>query len=697
MKLAGKKKSFKIKPKIVEEVDEEVEVEEKEEPKFTDLHQVMDYSRPLTIMFSGVEYESYLDILYDLGVRNFLMSYEYLKGKGNFVLKKYPDVHIFIDSGAFTYMNDPKYDSYTVEQWEEQIRVYLKWAERHKDQIFAIANLDLQYLPNVGYDTVHEWNEKFFEPFMLRTGVPVCFMYHEDGLDYWDFMCKRYPYVGISTAIDKETGDTELRELFRTAEKYNTLVQGMATTDTRMLTDFPFYTVDSTTWNVGLKFGEISVWDRTRMKRIKKEDFENKAFPVISTYKEKFDFDLILEEDKVEMVRVNAYAFIAANDYVNERLKAKMYWLKEKAIQNNVDDISIYPPAEALEDGDLTQYAKQLNINPDAPDCQDIVFMATIILNRVRKGYKEMYSALLQEEKSITEYHNRFVNRIVPDIETKVRDLSDFFTDCVSGKNDILLQLGTNFDRELKERDNYIEDDDEYDEVEISAEEVKAKIQNLLPAPEDGEAPEIENLDEEIFRKAEIVPTFAPDGKLLKGQKLVKRPKKVYSNKFPKYSCDTCYAAQRCPQYKAGYVCAFQKMFKRFDTRNADDIIASMQGIVEHNMTRMQRAMIMETMNGTIDPVVTQLMDINIKYMDMLNKMYETQPMFKQTRTMNADGSYTETTSVAANPAGGGIMEMLMSKMLKDDSKEPEDAVVEVTNEGEKKKNERYETNIDDI
>ena len=74
MKLAKKKTKAVVKeePKKVEQA-----VEKEEQPKYTDLHQVMDYTRPLTIFFSGVEYESYLDILYDLGIRNFLMSYEY--------------------------------------------------------------------------------------------------------------------------------------------------------------------------------------------------------------------------------------------------------------------------------------------------------------------------------------------------------------------------------------------------------------------------------------------------------------------------------------------------------------------------------------------------------------------------------------------------------------------------------------------
>ena len=326
------------------------EVKEPVKTKYKDLREIMDYSRPLTIFFSGVEQETYLDILYNLGIRNFLMSYEYLKGKGLKQLKKYPDMHLFIDSGAYTYQSDPKYEEYTSEQKKKQILEYLEWAKKYKNQIFAIADLDLQYLSNVGYEKVYEWRKKYFEPFMLETGVPVCFIWHEDGLDVWEYMCKRYPYVGLSLAIDTvDNGYYILRDMFRIAEKYNTLCQGMASTNTKLLVQYPFYTVDSTTWLAGLKYGEISVWTGTKMTRVKKQDFETKAFPLISNYDIKFDFDLIRQEDTTEMVRVNAYAFVQAEKYVRDRLKARMYWLKAKTVKTDVEDLPVdfFPSPES--------------------------------------------------------------------------------------------------------------------------------------------------------------------------------------------------------------------------------------------------------------------------------------------------------------------------------------------------------------
>ena len=674
-------------------------VKEKSKTAYTDLRQVMDYTRPLTIFYSGVEYESYLDILYDLGIRNFLMSYEYLKGKGIHQLKKYPDMHLFIDSGAYTYNQDPKYAEYTIEQWEKQIEEYLAWAEKHKNQIFAIADLDIQYL--VGYEKVVEWRKKYFEPFMLRTGLPVCFIYHEEGLDIWEYMCKRYPYVGISLNIDREVDETELRNKFKIAEKHNALVQGMASTRTGMLTQYPFYTVDSTTWTVGLKYGEISVWTGNKMSRIKKADFKEKAFPYIDRYDLPFNHDLILEEDKTEMIRVNAYAFVQAEKFIQERLKSLMYWFKARAVKVDVDNLpdDFFPPVEWFnsqpEVDSLKEYARKMNINPELPDkeCFNMIFDMTAFVTWGNEEYDSLREGYTPE--LLSRLHDTFVNRIVASDEERIADLQQFFKECLSGENDKLLQLGTNFDRVVKEREHYIEDDDE-ELVDISPDEVKSRLRAILPDSADSEnAPEIDALDEEIYRKADIVPVFDENGLFVKGQTAIKRPKKVYSNKFPKFACDTCYAAAKCPEFKAGYVCAYNKMFNRFDTRSMADIIQAVQGIVEHNMARMQRAMIMEVMNGTIDPVTSQLMDTNIRYMQMLKQMYElgSPEVLRQTHIIRADGSEEKTTSIT-NPQSGGILEKLFSMNV---GKATEEERIIDAEEAEivRTPNERYEVEED--
>lgn len=678
---------MKLKKKVSKEVEQKITIKEcTAKPAYTDLRQVMDYTRPLTIFFSGVEQETYLEILYDLGIRNFLMSYEYLKGKGLSQLKKYPDIHLFIDSGAYTYQNDPKYEEYSEEQWVKQIKEYLSWSKKHKDQIFAIADLDLQYLPNVGYEKVYEWRKKYFEPFMLETGIPVCFIYHEDGLDQWEYMCKRYPYVGLSLAIDKvEGGSNQLREMFKIAEKHNTLTQGMASTNTKLLSQYPFYTVDSTTWLAGLKYGEISVWTGTKMTRIKKQDFETKAFPLISKYHERFDFDLIREEDTTEMIRVNAYAFIEAEVYVRERLKSKMYWFKTRAIKVDVDNLpdNFFPSPtwfDNYNEAELKNYARSMNINPDFEDTYNCVHDMTVFMNWHNAEYESLRNEYLEEDgKVITQLHDLFVNRITSSLEEKVEDLISFYTECLKGDNDILLQLGTNFDRMVKERESYITDE-EYETVEVSEMEINNTLSKYLPAPVEGSpAPEISDLDDEIFREEGIEPVRDSKGRFIKGQKQVLKPKKMYSNKYPKLACDSCVNAQRCPEYKAGYACAYNKMFERYNTRDMGDIIQAMQGIADYSMIRLQRGMLIETMQGggIPDPNVTSMMNQTMGLFTQLQRMYEVgnQEVIRQTKVLRADGTQEMTTQVS-NPQRGGILEKIFGDMGSSSNNDNDDNIV---------------------
>jgi hypothetical protein len=641
-----------------------------EKSEYTNLRSIVDLNRPFTIFFSGVENEGYLNVLYDMGIRNFLMSYEYLKGKGLKQLKAHPDMHLFIDSGAYTYINDLKYDDVTVEEWEEHIIKYLEWAERHSDSIFAIADLDLQYL--VGYPKVKEWREKYFEPFMLRTGIPVCFIYHEDGEQVWEYMCKRYPYVGLSMATDS-TGLNDLRGLFKIAEKYNTLVQGMGSTNTKHLIGLPFYTVDSTTWNIGLKYGEMSIWRENHMGRVVKKDFENRAFPYVRKYSRQFDLDLIREEDSTTLIQVNAWAFIEAEKYIQDRLKASMYWLKAKVQNNDLENLpdDFFPSPDVLRSIDLEtakKYALKMNINPDSiTHTQPRVRDMTVFMNWDDEQYSEFHSIYLNSESRVLkQYHDFFVNRIVQTDEERIEDLVSFFSDCLTGKNETLLHEGTNFDKVVKEREEYITED-EFEEVDVSLEEIDRLIPDIqlrLTSDEEG-APDIEALDEEIFNQTNVHVSRDEKGRITKGTSLRKIHKKVYSDKYPKFACDSCHLAQRCPEHKAGYACAFNEMFFRFDTRDMSDIISSMQGIVEFSMARMQRAMMAEVQNGGVpDPQVSQLMTQNMSMMNQLMNMYERSgsEVLRQTKVVRSDGSQ-ETNTIIQNPQNGGILEQLFSNV----------------------------------
>lgn len=643
------------------------------------LRDIMDYTQPLRIIYSGVENEEYYNILYECGIRNFLMSYHYINDKHiNMGRFEGTNVRLMIDSGAYTYQKDPKYANTTDEEWESHLQKYLKWAEKHKDVISFIVNFDFEGI--VESQTVDRWNREYFEPFMLKTGIPVCFVWHKNSYQSWDFYCQRYPYVGMSFRYisDSENGAADYFEKIKIAEKYNTLVHGFGITRTSLLTDLPFYTVDSTTWLVGLQYGEINYWTPSnKMSRLKKDKWKKSYLDTICS-RYGLDSEKLLNEDVSEMIKANVYAFMDAEKYIQEKLKSRMYWMKPHVVKRDIYSLpeNFFPPLDWLADPDYAtaqEYAKKMNINAELPEkeCIDTVWMMTVFLNWDNPEYAPVREIINHE--IIVGLHDSYINRVVGTDEERVQDLILFFQDCLSGNNDKLLLLGTNFDRIVKERDSYIEDDEEEEFEDLSPEEVRMQLSRLLPSPEDGNAPEIDELDEEIYRKADIVPVFDERGKFVKGQKAVRKPKAVYSKKYPKFACDTCYASAKCPEYKAGYVCAYNKMFNRFDTRDMVDIIQAIQGIVEHNLARMQRAMILEVMNGNIDPVTSQLMDTNIRYLQMLKQMYEygSPEVLRQTRVVRADGSREESTMIT-NPQSGGILEKLFGDMMNKNSGEEE-------------------------
>ena len=421
----------------------------------------------------------------------------------------------------------------------------------------------------------------------------------------------------------------------------------------------------------------------------KKDDWETKAFKYIDNYPDLLlNKDLLYDYYEPEVLRANVYAYQKAEEFIVERLKPLTYWKRPVSTKKDINNLpsDFFPPASWFDKNGshegLKDYCKKMNINPELETAYNVVYDVTTFLNWDNPEYSTMVEWYSQPEQEslIDEIHDIYINRIVPDKETKISDLTKFFGDCVSGENDKLLHLGTNFDRIVKERDEYITEDSE-ELVDISPEEVRSRLHNLLPekSSESDDGSDITSLDKEIFKEANIIPTFDENGKFVKGQVAVRKPKRVYSKKFPKMACDTCFAAAKCPEYKSGYVCAYNKMFDRFDTRDMGDIIQAVQGIVEYNMSRMQRSMIMETLSGTIDPVTTQLMDTNIRYMQMLKQMYEngSSEVLRHTKVLRADGTEETTTSIT-NPQSGGIMEKLFGKMMQANNTDESDKKSEV-------------------
>ena len=78
----GKKPSLSklktVKNLVKEDKDLVSDVVSEEQPtQSKDIRSIVDYDRPFNIFYSGVEDPTNFNILYNMGIRNFLMSYHY--------------------------------------------------------------------------------------------------------------------------------------------------------------------------------------------------------------------------------------------------------------------------------------------------------------------------------------------------------------------------------------------------------------------------------------------------------------------------------------------------------------------------------------------------------------------------------------------------------------------------------------------
>ena len=212
-------------------------------------------------------------MLYEFGIKEILVSYFYIRKALKFYEEWLPKFKaeggIFMtDSGAFSFMGSAYTEEMeTPEFWGDYRKEYIDWCVAHKDYIFSMVNLDLDKI--VGHDPVYEWNRKYFEP-LEKMGIQVIYVSHEvegigddDGTKAFTYYCKRYRYVGVNQVLKKYA-----QKFYNISNHYKCRVHGFAWTDLKILKRYPFFSVDSTSWLTGIRFGTTFIDDGKNFRSI---------------------------------------------------------------------------------------------------------------------------------------------------------------------------------------------------------------------------------------------------------------------------------------------------------------------------------------------------------------------------------------------------------------------------------------------
>jgi hypothetical protein len=161
-----------------------------------------------------------------------------------------------LDSGAFTFIQNKKKTT----GWDEYIERYAQFINENNIDLFFELDIDSV----VGLKEVERLRDKL-ETLTNKKSIPV---WHKSrGQAYWLAMCEEYDYVAIGGIASGEIKKDEYRffpTLINLAKERGAKVHGLGFTSVPLLFKYRFYSVDSTTWNVGGKYGNVCVIDLCR-------------------------------------------------------------------------------------------------------------------------------------------------------------------------------------------------------------------------------------------------------------------------------------------------------------------------------------------------------------------------------------------------------------------------------------------------
>ena len=195
-----------------------------------------------------------------------LSSFHYLKKHKskdlyNLVERRNAEGNFILDSGAFTMFTKKNNDL------DGYIEEYINFINKY--DIKHYIELDIDVI--VGYEEVKRIR-KYIEG---KTGKPSIPVWHKSrGIDEWRKLVDEYDYVAIGGLANKSIKPDEYKNMIpmiKYAKSKGCKVHGLGFTGQKC-GDYGFYSVDSSSWSSGRRFGSAVKFVDGSLKSIKKPD-----------------------------------------------------------------------------------------------------------------------------------------------------------------------------------------------------------------------------------------------------------------------------------------------------------------------------------------------------------------------------------------------------------------------------------------
>lgn len=109
----------------------------------------------------------------------------------------------------------------------------------------------------------------------------------------------------------------------------------------------------------------------------------------------------------------------------------------------------------------------------------------------------------------------------------------------------------------------------------------------------------------------------------------------IMPENIPSLHCSICSIGPECPEYKEGYLCAYDPRFRDCDVDTIDGVVTQMAAILQENMLRLKRSRLHEdlVLGGQISKEVTDLTSV---CMTQAKALAEMQRSFRRTTVVGS-------------------------------------------------------------
>lgn len=251
--------------------------------------------------------------------KNVLVSYNFIKDISKLlsITENWLPENLMIDSGAF---------SVWANKGRIRIQSYLEFCKWTKEEVGDRTNLffvNLDVLPGeygrrptkeeVEQSASDGWDNM---EYLENAGIPVLPVFHQhEPFDWLQKMMDHKEYFGISPANDvsQKMKDEWLKKVFSVVQNKRK-THGFAVTSVKTLTQFPFYSADSSTWVTGGRYGMVPVFNQGKLRTYR---YKNpKAFSKLWHVSDSKSTGLL--DDYIARTDEGVKAFIQMEEFINK-------------------------------------------------------------------------------------------------------------------------------------------------------------------------------------------------------------------------------------------------------------------------------------------------------------------------------------------------------------------------------------------